>query len=73
MNVLHSSLMTLKNPPKTYSEMLKTFVNGTKITLIPPLLVGNELVTDFLVKANLFNDYFSQQCTTIDNDSYLFQ
>ena len=32
-----------------------------------PLLVGNQLVSDFLVKANLFNDYFSKQCTTIDN------
>ena len=33
------------------------------------MLVGNQLVTDFLVKANLFNNYFSQQCTTIDKDS----
>ena len=58
-----------KTAPKTYWKILKTFVNGTKIPLIPPLLVGNQLVTDFLVKANLFNDYFSQQCTTVDNDS----
>ena len=58
-----------KTAPKTYWKLLKTFVNGTKIPLIPPLLVGNQLVTDFLVKANLFNDYFSQQCTTVDNDS----
>ena len=34
--------------------------------LIRLLLVGNQLVTDFLVKANLFNNYFSQQCTTVD-------
>ena len=58
-----------KTAPKTYWKILKTFVNGTKIPLIPPLLVGNQLVTDFLVKANLFNDYFSQQCMTVDNDS----
>ena len=58
-----------KTAPKTYWKILKTFVNGTKTPLIPPLLVGNQLVTDFLVKANLFNDYFSQQCTTVDNDS----
>ena len=37
--------------------------------VIHPLLVGNQLVTDVLVKANLFNDYFSQQFTTVDNDS----
>ena len=58
-----------KIAPKTYWKILKTFANGTKIPLIPPLLVENQLVTDFLVKANLFNDYFSQQCTTVDNDS----
>ena len=28
-----------------------------------------QLVTEFLVKANLLNDYFSQQCTTVDNGS----
>ena len=44
-------------------------MNGTKIPLIPPLLVGNQLVPDFLEKANFFNDYFSKQCTTIDNSS----
>ena len=55
--------------PKAYSKILKAFANGTKIPLIPPLLVGNQLVSDFLEKANLFNDYFSKQCTTIDNNS----
>ena len=58
-----------KTAPKTYWKILKTFVNGTKIHLTPPLPVENQLVTDFLVKANLFNDYFSQQCMTVDNDS----
>ena len=48
----------LNDPKKTYWEILKTFVNGTKIPLIPPLLVGNQLVSDFIVKVNLFNDYF---------------
>ena len=41
-----------KTAPKTYWKILETFVNGTKIHLIPPLLVGNQLVTDSLVKAN---------------------
>ena len=31
------------------------------------MLVGNQLATDFLVKGNLFNDYFSQKCTAVDN------
>ena len=62
-------LNVLKTSPKTYWRILKTFVNVPKISLIPPLLVGNQLVTGFLVKAHLFSDYFSLQYTTIDNDS----
>ena len=58
-----------KTAPKTYWKILKTFANGTKIPLLPPLLVGNQLVIEFLVKANLFNNYFSQHCTAVDNDS----
>ena len=57
-----------KTAPKTYWKTLKTFVNETKIPLIPLLLFGNQLVTDFLVKANLFNNYFSQQCTAIETE-----
>ena len=32
-----------KTAPKTYRKILKTFVDGTKIPLIPPLLVGKQL------------------------------
>ena len=37
--------------------ILKTFVNGSKIPLIPPLQVDNKLVTNVLNKANLFNNF----------------
>ena len=37
--------------------------------MIPPLLVDNKLVTDFLDKANLFNNFFVKQCPLISNDS----
>ena len=33
------------------------------------MLVENQLGTDFFVKANLVNNYFTQQCMTIDGDS----
>ena len=42
-----------------------TFVNGTKIQVIPPLL-DNKLITDFKVKANLFNDFLNQQWNAVD-------
>ena len=57
--------------PKTYWSILKSFVNGKKIPLIPPILVKDQLVTNFLEKANLFNEFFTQQCNTIENDSTL--
>ena len=57
--------------PKTYWSILKSFVNGKKIPLIPPILVNDQLVTNLLEKANLFNDFCIQQCNTIENDSTL--
>ena len=60
-----------KTAPKSYWSILKTFVNGSKIPLIPSLLLNNEFVTDFLEKANLFNDFFREQCRPITNDSSL--
>ena len=54
MKDLRINFTILKQPQKLFT---KTFVNDTKISLISPLLVGNQLVPDFSEKANLFNDY----------------
>ena len=64
-----NKLNYLKTALKTCWTIWKTFVNVSKIPLIPPLLVDNKLVTDFLDKANLFNNFFAKQCTPISNDS----
>ena len=56
---------------KTYRSILKSFYKGTKVPLIPPLLVNNKTVSDFTEKANLFNDFFASQCTPINNNSVL--
>ena len=56
---------------KTYWSILKTFVNGKKAPIIPPLLVNDKLVTNFLEKANLFNEFFSKQCQLLQNNSTL--
>ena len=66
---LANKLNDPKTAPKTYWVILKTFLNGSKIPLIPPLLVDNKLVTGFLDKANPFNNFFAKQCTPISNDS----
>ena len=66
---LANKLHDPKTAPKTYWAILKTFVNGSKIPLIPPQLVDNKLITNFLDKANLFNNFFTKQCTPISNDN----
>ena len=39
----------------TYRSILKTFYNGKKVPIIPPLLINDKLISDFEVKANHFN------------------
>ena len=51
--------------------ILITFANASKIPLLPALLVNNEFVTVFLVKTNLFNDFFKEQRRPIANDNSL--
>ena len=36
-----------------------------------PFLVNNKFLTDFKAKANVFNDFFSKQCTPLVNGSKL--
>ena len=54
---------------KTYWSVLKTFFNGRKIPVIPPLLIDGKIVSDFKVKANKFNEFFSRQHTPHNNGS----
>ena len=64
----------LANPPtssKTYWSILKTFVNGKKVRIIPPRLVNDKFVSKFLEKASLFNEFFSKQCQPLQNNSTL--
>ena len=54
---------------KRYWSLINTFLNKAKIPIIPPLLENGLFVTDFTEKAQLFNDHFILQCTTIDTES----
>ena len=51
---LANKLNDTKIAPKTYWKILKPFINGTKIPLMLPLLVGNQLVSDFWKKQIYF-------------------
>ena len=56
---------------KTYWSIINTFLNKCKIPRIPPLLVVGILISDCLKKAQLFNAYFLEQCTPLNNGSCL--
>ena len=63
------------NNPKTsikcYWSLIKTLLNGKKVPCIPPVYDNNRYVTDFKEKCQLFNSYFSEQCTLFKNISTL--
>ena len=37
--------------------------------VIPPLLINNELISDFKMKANQFNSFLASHCTPLNNNS----
>ena len=56
---------------KAYWSILKTFYNDKKIPLIPSLLVDDKFVNDTKTGADIFNNFFAEQCTPLKNDSKL--
>ena len=64
---LSAKLSDPSNSANPYWILLKNFVNGNKDPVIPPLLVNEKLVTNFLEKANIFNDFFSQKYEPLSN------
>ena len=50
---------------------MKSFLIGKKIPCIPPLFENNEYITDFKKKVELFNSFFGNQCSLINNKSQL--
>ena len=57
-NKLSMKLNNPKTSSKTYWSILKTFYNGRKIPIIPPILKDGKLESDFKIKANYFNIFF---------------
>ena len=68
---LSEKLNDPKRAPKCYWSILNTFLGNKKIPIIPPLLVDNKIISDFVTKADLFNTFFASQCTPLENASTL--
>ena len=70
-NKLSMELNNPKTSSKTYWSILKTFYNGRKIPIIPPILKDGKLESDFKIKANYFNNVFASQWPPLVNNSKL--
>ena len=68
---MSAKLTKFHKSSKAYWSWLKTFLNNKKIPLIPPLYHQGDFVTNFKVKAELFNSFLASQCSLIKNDSKL--
>ena len=52
---------------KSDRSTLKMFLDNKKIPCIPPLKHQNKYVTDFKEKAEIFNSFFAEQCSLMNN------
>ena len=57
--------------PKTYWSILNRLLNNRKIHAIPFLLVNGDIITNLSEKADLFNKFFADQCTHLNNSNKL--
>ena len=76
LNYFFRAGRTLSNPgtsSTTYWNLINIALNKAKIPMIPPLLENGLFGTDFTEKAQIFNDLFILQCTTIDTGSEIQQ
>ena len=55
---LSKNLSDPMTTPKSYSSILKTFLNNKKIPCIPPLLHDGKFITNFKQKVETFNSFF---------------
>ena len=56
---------------KNFWNAFKRITNKKKHTNIPPIIDNNKYISNFRQKANIFNDYFANQCKILDNGSIL--
>ena len=64
-------LMNSLTSTKTYWSILKSFLNKKKIPCTLPLFHQNSYITKCKDKTELFNNFFANQCSLINNSSVL--
>ena len=62
-------LINTQKKSKLYWSLLEILLNNKKIPIILPLFYQNRFITDFREKVQLFNIFFSKQCSFFPNSS----
>ena len=70
-NKLANKLSNPSTGSKTYWFILKTFCNNKKISLIPPIFIGNKYESGLKLKTNHLNKFFASKCRPTKYDSSL--
>ena len=68
---LSYNLLDPKTSQKSCWSILKIFLNNKEIPCILPLPHHDKFVTDFKEKANIFSNFFAEQCSNVSNNSEL--
>jgi len=71
LNYLGSKLASKETSKKLYWKIINKIMNKCKAPKIPPIIFNNEIVTNFKDKANIFVNFFSNQCTPMTTTSTL--
>ena len=71
LNSQGSKLCDAETNIKTYWSILKNFTSTIKLPKIPLLFHNQKFIFDFEEKSEIFNKYFSDQCTLLDTGSVL--
>ena len=56
---------------KQFWNAFKRISNKKKTSVIPPISLNDAYISNFEQKANIFNKYFSDQCSVNENGSVL--
>ena len=67
-----SNALSDKNTdPKVYWTVLNNILHNIKIPSIPHILASCKTIKNIVAKTNLFNNFFTSQCTPLENTSKL--
>ena len=58
-----------ETPVRSYWSTIKKFISPSATSIIPPLFINNSYIVNVEEKCNHFNDFFANQCTTLETGS----